>query len=248
MATDKECASGLDRLMTDIRVKVPGAVDEQIKLNLFNVVDQHLRKTNAWRNISQVDLRQGLTTYPIFPPSGTALVRVLEATHSGHPVMPVQGGGTASGQRGRLVPDEYHFPEEDPGYYADEITNEGGVFRYAVYYPNYVTITVPPDKSAIESPMNIVMAITLGRESLSCDCGEWSVEPWMWDRYFDDWLNGVLGVFYGEPFKPWSNPTLAMFHQKRFRGQIGFARQEAARGFVFDRPMWRFPRVGGFVR
>ena len=108
MATDKECVTGLDRLMTDIRVKVPGATDDQIKLNLYNAMDQHLRKTNAWRYTTEVPLIRGQVEYPIFPPGDSTMVRVIEATHAGHPVTPDLGGLTSSGQR--RTPDRRRVP------------------------------------------------------------------------------------------------------------------------------------------
>lgn len=237
----------MDRLMADLRTQIPAVTDDLLKLNLYSVIDRHLRKTNAWRYISEVPLTQGTQEYPIFPPAGTALVRVLEATHAGRPVLQTStGGAAASSQRGRLVADE-EFADQDAGFFADSEVVESGVFQYAIYYPTYVTLTVPPDEQAAGSPMNLIMALTLGQKCLEDDCGDWSLEPWMWDRYHDDWLSGMLGLMFGMHAKPWSNPKLALFHAKSFNSAISFARQEARRGFVFDRPMWRFPRVGGWT-
>jgi hypothetical protein len=244
----KEGCHEMDRLMAALRTQIPGVTDDLLQLNLFNVIDRHLRKTNAWRYISQVAIERGVKDYPIFPPAGTSMVRVLEAEHGGRPVAQATGGTTTSGQRGRLIADET-WEDQDAGYYADEQhDNESGIFQYAIFYPNYVSLTIPPSEQASEAPMNLVMAITLAQGCMDEDCGEWTLEPWMWDRYHDDWLNGMLGAMFGMHAKPWSNPQRAMFHEKRFYSLMSFARQEAHRGFVFDRPMWRFPRAGGWIK
>ena len=71
--------------MTDIRIKVPGATDDSDQVSTSTTPwTSHLRKTNAWRydHRGAADTRNQ-DDYPIFPPAGTALVRVLEATHVG---------------------------------------------------------------------------------------------------------------------------------------------------------------------
>jgi hypothetical protein len=235
----------LDRLMTTLRIRLPGAPDATLKVEMFNVMDAFFRRTNVWRYETDVTLTENTTEYPIFPPAETNLVRVMAVTHKGSPVSPITGAGSAASQRGRLSPDEM-APDGDPTYYPDELqpSGTGGVFHYSLYYPTYIAITLAPDENARQQPLRMIMALTLAQGCLECECDDWSVPDWMYDRYFDDWLNGVQASMMAMIAKPWSNPTMAQYHGKVFRQKMAFAKQEAMRGFVFDAPRWRFPRGG----
>lgn len=239
----------LDRLMADLRVQLPGATDTLIKAQLFNAIDWHLRRTNAWRYISLFNLQQGDLQYPIFPPADTELVRVISITHGGRPLAPVGAGGTTvSSARGRLSADLVTL-DSDAAYDADVVTGEGDPAYYAIYYPTYVTVDVPPSVESVQFPMEAVLAITLGPD---CRCTEddegcnWALEPWMYIRYHDDWLWGTLSRMMAMLNKPWSNPQMALMWGKRSYSRASFAKQEAERGFVHNVQIWRFPR-GGFL-
>ena len=92
--------------------------------------------------------------------------------------------------------------------------------------------------------MEVLLALSLARRCLECDCGDWAVEEWMWDMFFQDWLDGVLSRLYGMPAKPWNSQTHAVYHAKRFRNAMAYRKQEAPRGFVWGTagPAWSFPR------
>jgi hypothetical protein len=236
----------LDRMMNSLRIKLTGATDDAIRLALFDVMDEHFRKTNCWRYEIEVPLQVGDRRYPIIAPSETALVRVLDVSYAGRPVAPIVAGASSSSQRGRLIADE-QFPDNDAVYWADEQIPSGNNFRYAIYYPTYVTLDIAPSQDAVEYPIRFILALSLSQGCMECDCDDWSVDEWMYDRYYDDWQNGVLGYMYASHAKPYSNATLALMHLKKFNAAIAFARQEALRGFVFDQPRWRYPRVGSWI-
>ena len=243
------CQSDLDRLMATLTIKLPGVDEDALKLELFNTIDDFFRKTNAWREILDAPLAEDTTEYPITAPSNTAMVRVLEATLKGGVVSQQVGGVTAVGQQGRLVADEM-FMDGDAVYNPDIVVDQtpSNSLRYAVYYPNYISIDVPPSDDVIGQPLKIVAALTLSPSALKCDCGDWSMPEWMWERYFHDFLHGTLANCMSEGAKPYTNAKLAVYHAAEFRRAKSFARQEAQRGFVFDRPMWRFPVMGGWIR
>lgn len=237
----------LDRLMASLRIKLPGATDDAIKLQLYDVMDEHFRKTNCWRYEMEVPLQVDSLQYPVIAPAQTALVRVLDATYAGRPMQAMSAGVSAASQHGRLVADE-SFIDGDAGFYADAEIPSGNNFHYAIYYPTYVTIDVRPTESAVEQPLKFILSLTLSKGCLECECEDWGIEDWMFDRYYDDWLNGTLGYMFGSHAKPYSNATLAVQHLKKFNSYVAFARQEALRGFIFDQPRWRFPRNGWVSR
>lgn len=235
-----------DPILTSVKVRLPGVTDDLINLELFNTLNEFFRSTSAWRYEATIALSEGTREYALFPPNGTALVRVMEVTHKGSAVNPTLTGGAAASQRGRLTADNL-FGDGDAAFDPDTLEpGPGNAFNYAIFYPTYLMIDIPPDTEAIQHPIIAIIAISLSHECLQCDCGEWSVPDWMWDMYFENWLDGVLARLMSMPAKPWSNPTLAQYHGRRFRNAISFRKQEARRGFVYDVPAWQFPS-GGFI-
>lgn len=226
-----------DPLLTTIKVRTPGVTDDMINLELFNTVNEFCRRTNAWRFETSVLLAQDTQEYPLPLPPDTALVRAIGVNHNDFPVAPVQAGTGAPSQGRALTA----WPAE---LYAEP--QASSVFRYAIVIPTTLVISAPPSVEAQEQPLFVVAAITLAQSALQSDCGDWSVPEWMWDMYFEDWLDGCLSRLLSMPAKPWANLPLAQYHGKRFRSALAFRRQEARRGFAYDVPAWRFP-IGGFV-
>lgn len=61
--------------------------------------------------------------------------------------------------------------------------------------------------------------------------------------YFDGILDGALGRVYGHPAKPYSNPTLAEYHLRRFRNAIAKAKGEVQQGGAAGQN-WVYPKYG----
>lgn len=61
-----------------------------------------------------------------------------------------------------------------------------------------------------------------------------------WEFVFD----GALGRMYSLPDRPYSNPTMAQYHLKRYRQGTRTARDQAARGFTGNAQNWVFPSFG----
>ena len=236
----------LDRLMAALRVHLPGATDPLIRMTLFDAVDAHCRRTNCWRYETDIVLHQRQTEYEIFPPADTTLVRVMSMSKGYRQIAPMTAGGSTLSTKGRITPD-YSLPDPSFGYNPDKTQSEGEVFRYAIYYPTYIEVDVPPSTQAVETPLQAVLAITLGSQ---CRCTEedegcaWALDPWMYERYHDDFLYGTLSRMMAMIAKPWSNPQLALMYGKMARSRQNFAKQESDRGFAYDAPNWRFPRNG----
>lgn len=232
-----------DRLMQTLRTQVPGVTDDMLNLQIFNCVDEFLRRTNAWKEVAEIDLELDNSMYGLPIPAGAALIRVMGVSHNGNPVATASGEGITQQSIGRLSP-EMIFPDGDTSYQPSETDLTSGVFTYSIFEPDFISTSSAPDAEAIKYPMNVIMALTLGRSCVECDCGDWTMPEWCWDMYFQNILDGVLGRLYVMPAKPWSNKLEGVYHMKRFRGAMAFRMQESRRGFAFGVRGWVYPRNG----
>jgi hypothetical protein len=231
-----------DRLMQTLRVHVPGVTDPVLELELFNVMDEFFQRTSAWRYDTQIDMVEGQSEYGFTTPSDTRVVRMMAVTHQNIPVQPAQTAtGTVGTSIGTVEPSQV-FADGDVAIDPHHSDIQGGIFTYAVYRPNYLSLTSLPDAESRKNPLKAYLALSLARGCLECDCGDWPLEDWMWDMFFDDFLNGTLGRLYAMPAKPWASTVHAQYHAKRFRNQMAYRKQEAMRGFTFNVPIWRYPR------
>jgi hypothetical protein len=53
---------------------------------------------------------------------------------------------------------------------------------------------------------------------------------WFMERYAEPIVDGALWLLMATPGKPWTNPELAEFHRRRFKGGIGRAGSDTATG------------------
>jgi len=230
-----------DRLMQTLRVNVPGVTDDMIQLALFNTADEFFRRTSAWRFESDIQMVEGKTEYGFSTPSDTVVVRLMGVVHQNIPVLPSSAAGVTQTSVGQMEPSEI-FPDGDVAIDPHHSDLEGGVFTYAVYRPNYISLTSLPDAESRQQPLKVSLALSLGRGCLECDCGDWALEDWMWDMFFQDFTDGTMGRLFAMPAKPWASPVHAQYHGKRFRNHMAYRKQEAVRGFSYNTPAWRFPR------
>lgn len=205
----------VDRLMQTIRVHVPGVPEETIKLELFNVMDEFFRRSSAWRAENEITLLADTTEYDIDTPVGATVVRALSATHNGLPVKPF-----------------------DPA--LGLLTS--GVLSYAVQEPDVLLIASAPANEQLSFPLKVVFAYSVHRDALEIDPGDWQLDDWMYDTFFNDWKNGTFAALYGMPNKPWSNPTLGVFHGRKFNQAVAQRTREARNGFVYAPVGWRYNR------
>jgi hypothetical protein len=235
--------SQTDRLLQTLRVHVPGATDDLLTLELFNTMDEFLRRTNSWTFQTDVDISSGDLEYPLALPGNSEMVRVMSAAYNGAPV-PSATSGVVQSSMGTLQP-EQTFPDGDAMFSPVniDITPPNSIFTYAVYRPGYIQITNPPTDTPLY-PFELTVALTLGVGCLECDTGEWDVPEWMYDTYFQEFTDGTLSRCYSMPAKPWRDMVLAQFHGKQFRSRMAERKQEAIRGFSYNVQAWRFPRAG----
>jgi hypothetical protein len=231
----------MDRLLQTVKITAPGVPDGTISVQLFNAIDEFLRRTSTWRVENDVQMEDATYVYDIVIPPDSVVVRALGATHNGIPVMSTASGVVQS-STGTLEPHDT-FPDGDVNYepFRIDLVNPPNTFTYSLFRPNYISVTAPPTGDAQQYPLKLLLALSIAQSCLECDCGDWMLEEWMYDMFFQDWLDGVLFKLYTMPAKPWSNPQLSIYHGKRWRQAMAYRKQEAKRGYVYNVPTWRFP-------
>lgn len=234
--------SPMDRLTQTLKLHAPGVTDGMLSIQVFNVMDEFFRRTSAWRFETEIELEADTSEYGVSSPADTAIVRIMGVSHNGVPLA-AQGSQTGVLQMsiGTLEP-EMTFPDGDASFKPTSSDIVGGVFSYSVYRPNYISITSTPDAESRKYPLNALLALSLDKSCLETDCGDWQIEEWMFDMFFDDWLDGTLGRLFAMPAKPWMSEKLSLYHKKRFRNAMAMRMQEARRGYAFAVPGWQFPR------
>lgn len=60
-------SADLNRLMDNLRIRLPGAVDDTIKLELFNVLKEFFDRSNCWYNDIEFAVTSGVKEYTITP-------------------------------------------------------------------------------------------------------------------------------------------------------------------------------------
>lgn len=71
----------LDRFMNSVRVRLPGALDDAVKLEMFSVLDEFCKETNAWQEVIPLSTTSQHTVYEIEPEENRAvIVRLLYTT------------------------------------------------------------------------------------------------------------------------------------------------------------------------
>lgn len=238
----------MDRLLATIRSRLPSITPAVLNLELFNTVQEFFNYSNAWRYESVTPLTAGVTQYPIFPPSGSELVQIMAAAYKGRPLSQETPSGGGQVNLTGLIEGTYDNFTNETLFTPDVVVAPGNVFQYSIFFPKFITITVPPTADAAQDPIQLLLALRLSVENMAEDSpNDWSIEPWMAETFHETWVDGVLGRLMSQPNKPYSNPQMAMYHMKRFRRFIAQAKQTGEVGYTFNPKRGRYPR-GGFIR
>lgn len=229
-----------NRIMTSLRVRLPGATDGLIRHELFNVIDEFFRETDWWRETLTIVLNNVSNDYPLVPPSGSEIVRVLSVTHNEIPLTPAASSSGGTTLRGRInadtiTPDSLSF---DP---SAVVTDSGGVFAYSLFLPDYITLSGLPTEVDTTHPLAIRTSLTIDPLALERVPSDWGLDPFFWRRLYQMMKDGALGNMMSMIAKPWSSERMAIYHLKRFNNWKSQLRVEADRGPVKDVPTWGFP-------
>lgn len=194
----------MNRLMDHARIRLPGALDAAIQMELFSALREFFGGSNCW--YEDIDFTALPTdseyyadpdayTYDLAPTDGTITRVLFVRDDQGRPIsatMPIPGTLVLG-----------YAPDVAKTYTArvaltvvDPVTREG--------YPSF------PD--------------------------------WVLTKYGTEILDGVLGRMMSQLAKPYSNPTLALAHLRKFKQGVNKARVEAKTGNVYRAQDWRFPQ------
>jgi len=70
-------SADLNRLMDNLRIKLPGALDGVLQLELFNTLDEFLKTSCAWQETIQFTTRDGVREYYLTPVGPAQIVRLM---------------------------------------------------------------------------------------------------------------------------------------------------------------------------
>jgi hypothetical protein len=75
--TEKYTPADLSRLMNNARVYLPGALDNALKLELFNVLDEFFQGSNSWQDTATIQTTLNKTSYTFDVGEPAAIVRLI---------------------------------------------------------------------------------------------------------------------------------------------------------------------------
>jgi hypothetical protein len=186
-----------DRLFNDLQVQLPGAIENAIRRELYNTLDDFCRESFAWRETIEISLTAGVITYAVTP-AGTEIVRVYSIDHD-------------------------TFDVKDATYEFGEITFETAPTSAHVSTPAYLVAALTP-------------AIGQGVDP------EALIPSDMWSKWHRAFLAGTLARMMAQSAKPYSNPAIALYHQRVYNQQKAIATHDARTGGTPGAQMWSFPR------
>lgn len=67
----------LNRLMDNLRIRLPGATDDTIKIEVYNTLNDFFQGSNIWREDIEFDVTPGVKAYPITPAGPSNIVRLM---------------------------------------------------------------------------------------------------------------------------------------------------------------------------
>lgn len=195
----------MNRLMDHARIRLPGALDAAIQIELFAALREFFGSSNCWYE----DIAFAVTpttqdyyanpaafTYTITPTDGT-ITRLLGVRDSA----------------GRQISAMMPTPGEVVIYRAPS---------QAETYTARVALTVTDPTTGAGYPV---------------------FPDWVMAKYGGEILDGVLGRMMSQIAKPYSNPTVAMVHLRKFKQGISKAKVEASHANVYRGQNWTFPQT-----
>ena len=78
------CSSQFDRIMRDCRITLPGAIDDAIKEEFFNVADEFFKSTQLWQETIQLGVTAGQLEYDVESNEWLAVVDMLMGVDNGN--------------------------------------------------------------------------------------------------------------------------------------------------------------------
>lgn len=67
----------VNRLMDSLRIRLPGAIDDTIRLELFAALNEFFQGSNIWREDIDIAVSAGVDRYDLFPTDRAKVVRLM---------------------------------------------------------------------------------------------------------------------------------------------------------------------------
>lgn len=220
MTVGYEC---IDDLINEIIVELPGATNNNIKLVTGIALREFLVDSACWRmELRPFTVKANKEDYYLDPPFSNT--RILYVHHASVKL------GNSWVPMGNL----------NEGQYRNSVTNNI-VSGRPQYFKGYADtpgkIAIHP-KIAEDFEQGVIPTVSLMYR-----------EPWdgqipvFITRYWREVLNaGILGKMMSQQDKPYSNPSMAKYHLRRFRSGIARAREMAKRQYTEADSDVKFPR------
>jgi hypothetical protein len=186
-----------DRLFQQLRVSLPGAVDEVITEELWEVLNDICRDGLVWRETLDVTLVAGDIDYSVGV-DGAEIVKVFSVHHE-----------------------------------TMDINNVIYEFGTVVFVEG-----VPTATDAL-TPMKLVVALVPALTP-GVDVEAW-IPSDLWTLLHQALLAGVKARMMAHPAKPYSNPQMAVFHLREYRGLKAVEKRRAEVGNRQGAQTWVFP-------
>ena len=171
-------------------------------------MDEFFRRTSAWRYSNDIELVEESLEYELRHAADTVVVRVMGVDHQDMPVpAPVSTGGGSPDIARPLAP-ELMFPDGDVAFdpTASDLERRHVQLRHLPAGLHHADRAARRRGAQVSAECHR-WRCRWHRGCLECDCGDWALDEWMWDMFFQDWLDGTLGRLYAMPAKPWSSTT-----------------------------------------
>lgn len=194
----------MNRLIDNARIRLPGAVDSALLMELFLVLKEFFSSSNAW---------QEKIEFPVYATSAGAYADPDAYTYD---VVPSQGAIV------RLM----------------EVRDAQGV-------PVRATMTVPGSIVLTNSPgsdTTFTATVSLTVTDPTTRDGYPQFPDWVLNKHFNELLDGLLGRMMSQIAKPYSSPSIAAVHLRKFKQGISNAKVESTRKNVYRGQSWRFPK------
>lgn len=70
-------SADVNRLMDNLRVRLPGAVDSALQMELFNTLNEFFVGSNIWRENLEIYISAGVTNYDLTPSGRAKVIRLM---------------------------------------------------------------------------------------------------------------------------------------------------------------------------
>ena len=213
--------SNLKVWLRDIAPVAPGAVRSVVKRQLRLACREFFGESFAWRGaLGPINVVGGTATYALSPfNSYTDVIGVLAVEQNGVPLNPL-----------------FRKPSPFPGVLANNF-NTDFPKGYYMLRPDILSL-YPPPTNPLPNPLTLQVYVAL-KPKPSCE----QVPLIAQTDFYEPILCGVLYRLLNQPAKPYSNPALAGYYEKRFRSYIGQFAGRAKTGFN-GAASWSFPGFG----